>query len=170
MLAPPGPIQPHEVTEFGTMCSPASTAVPSTLLTWAAVSSVQASVATEACPLTGAPEAVQSNSAALISTEALLRDLIVGCPSMRCAAARILRVRGRRARRHPRSAGERSCCRADLDPARREYDTATAAWPAPEVLTRTSGGLMVGKLLLCTALVCTASMAVAAPPVDNVSG
>ena len=29
---------------------------------------------------------------------------------------------------------------------------------------------MVGKLLLCTALLCTASMAVAAPPVDNVSG
>ncbi len=29
---------------------------------------------------------------------------------------------------------------------------------------------MVGKLLLCTALLCTVSAATAAPPVDNVSG
>src|SRR5580698_3379430 len=46
MLAPPGPIQPQEVRESGTICSPSPTGTPSMALTCCGVSSLQASPAT----------------------------------------------------------------------------------------------------------------------------
>src|ERR1700746_3977346 len=65
MLAPPGPIQPHELSEFGTMCSPSSTATPSTVLTCAALNSVQASPGPDAAPEPLAARAQMPQEAAL---------------------------------------------------------------------------------------------------------
>src|SRR5580692_7751321 len=57
MLAPPGPIQPQEVRESGTTCSPSPTGMPRIALTCCGVRSAQASPVAGGVADANAPEA-----------------------------------------------------------------------------------------------------------------